>query len=102
MQACCSYQHLLYLAARAAIPPLARRYADQLVEARKAKQLTKEQAYDLLQDLNMFGGLIRMFATGLNSRRNVRVCVTCCRPSACLVGGLDVSAVWWEEKEDVC
>lgn len=40
---------------------LTRRYADQLVEARKAKQLTKEQAYDLLQDLNMFGGCTGCF-----------------------------------------
>jgi BioD-like phosphotransacetylase family protein len=38
--------------------PLVEKYADQLVEARKAKQLTKEQAYDLLQDLNMFGTMM--------------------------------------------
>jgi hypothetical protein len=31
------------------------KYADQLVEARKAKQLTREAAMDLLADLNMFG-----------------------------------------------
>ena len=31
------------------------KYADQLVEARKAKQLTREGAIDLLADLNMFG-----------------------------------------------
>ena len=35
--------------------PAVSRYADQLVEARKAKQLSREGALDLLQDLNMFG-----------------------------------------------
>lgn len=34
------------------------------MEARKAKQLTKDQAYDLLQDLNMFGGLANTWLVG--------------------------------------
>ncbi|KAL4444345.1 hypothetical protein ABPG75_012082 [Micractinium tetrahymenae] len=38
--------------------PQVDKYADQLVEARKAKQLTREGAIDLLQDLNMFGTMM--------------------------------------------
>ncbi|PSC72597.1 phosphate acetyltransferase [Micractinium conductrix] len=38
--------------------PETQKYADQLVEARKAKQLTREGALELLQDLNMFGTMM--------------------------------------------
>ncbi len=65
-----------------------RRYADQLVEARKAKQLTKDQAYDLLQDLNMFGeGQSGLIVT--MSRRCGGCCreeTACCTTSTWLVG----------------
>lgn len=50
--------------------PQVDKYADQLVEARKAKQLTREGAIDMLQDLNMFGrcwALQRSVGAGLDS-----------------------------------
>lgn len=65
------------------------RYADDLVEARKAKQLQRAQALDLLQDLNMFGARgrvregLREIVSGWNGgREGCPRCRRCCHMPA--------------------